>query len=95
MFVVLLKPSGQPGRAGDLLAGHKAWLEKGLADGVFALWGSLKPEGGGAIMAHGLDRAALEKRVAADPFVSGGVVRAEIVEIAPARAESRLEFLLD
>jgi hypothetical protein len=30
-----------------------------------------------------------------DPFVAQNVVSAEIVEIAPARADARLEFLLD
>ena len=94
MFIALLKPSAQMARAGEFLAGHKAWLEQGLADGVFLLWGSLKPDGGGAILAHGLERAALEQRVAADPFVSGGVVTAEIIEFAPARATARLDFLL-
>ncbi|WP_297111609.1 hypothetical protein, partial [uncultured Devosia sp.] len=63
MFVVLLKPAAARARAGDFLAGHKAWLEQGLADGVFALWGSLKPDGGGAILVRGLDRAALMARI--------------------------------
>mgnify|MGYP000129701940 CR=1 FL=1 len=94
MFVVLLKPAAARARAGDFLAGHKAWLEQGLADGVFALWGSLKPDGGGAILVRGLDRAALMARIAEDPFVSGGVVTPEVIEIAPARAEPRLDFLL-
>lgn len=94
MFVVLLRP--KPGGAGpaDYLAGHKAWLEEGLADGVFLLWGSLKPNGGGAILARGQDRAALAQRVALDPFVSGGVVLPEIIEIAPVRAAAELDALL-
>ncbi|WP_338721900.1 hypothetical protein [Devosia sp. XK-2] len=95
MFMVLLKPLPGGARPGDLVAGHKAWLEQGLADGIFWLWGSLKPDGGGAILAHGLDRAALDRRVAADPFVSGGVVQPEIIEIAPARAAAGLDFLLE
>jgi uncharacterized protein YciI len=94
MFIALLKPSAQMARAGEFLAGHKAWLEQGLADGVFLLWGSLKPDGGGAILVHGTDRSGLERLLAADPFVRAGVVTPEIVEIAPAHAEARLAFLL-
>mgnify|MGYP000267912625 CR=1 FL=1 len=93
MHIVLLRPA-DPARAGDLLAGHKAWLEQGLEDGHFLLWGSLRPDGGGAILVRGLDRAALSRRVDEDPFVSGGVVTPEIIEIAPARADARLDFLL-
>lgn len=93
MYVVLLRPA-DGARAGAFMAGHKAWLEQGLNEGIFLLWGSLRPDGGGAIVARGEDRAALERRIAADPFVSGGVVRPEIVEIAPVRAAAELDFLL-
>ena len=36
----------------------------------------------------------LQSRVNADPFVAQNVVSAEIVEIAPSRADERLKFLL-
>ncbi|MVT00176.1 YciI family protein [Devosia marina] len=94
MFVVLLRPAAQKARAPDYLEGHKAWLEQGLSEGVFLLWGSLRPDGGGAVLARGLDRTALVERIATDPFVSGGVVTPEIIEIAPARAAAELDFLL-
>lgn len=93
MHIVLLRPA-DPARAGDYLAGHKAWLEQGLEEGHFLLWGSLRPDGGGAILVRGLETDALVQRVDADPFVSGGVVTPEIIEIAPARADARLQFLL-
>jgi uncharacterized protein YciI len=93
MYIIVLKPADRS-RAGDLLAGHSAWLQQGLADGVFLLWGSLKPDGGGAVLARGEDRAALERRVSADPFVAGGVVTPEVIEIAPAHAVAELDFLL-
>jgi hypothetical protein len=38
--------------------------------------------------------AELQARVDADPFVAENVVSAEIMEIAPARADERLGFLL-
>ncbi len=95
MFVVLLKFGDDKARAGELMDGHNAWLARGFDDGVFVLAGSLAAGQGGAIVAHGESRADLECRVADDPFVADNLVRAEIVEIAPARADERLQFLLD
>jgi uncharacterized protein YciI len=94
MFVVLLKFSDNKGKAPELMKGHNDWIRKGMDDGVFLLVGSLKPNLGGAVLAHGLTRAEIQARVEADPFVAENVVKAEILEIAPGRADPRLEFLL-
>ncbi len=94
MFVVLLKFTGDRGRAAAFMDGHKAWIKRGLDDGVFLLVGSLLPNLGGAILAHGLSRAALERRVDDDPFVAEKLVTPEILELAPAQADARLKFLL-
>lgn len=93
MFVVLLKFSDNKDQAGQHMEGHKTWLSQGFADGVFLLAGSLQPGAGGGILAHGVDRETLERRVAADPFVAEGVVNPEIHEIAPARTDDRVAFL--
>ena len=93
MFIVLLPFAANRAQAAAHLDGHKAWLQQGFADGVFVFAGSLKPDRGGAILAHGIERAALEARVAADPFVAHGVVSAEILDIAAARTDARLGFL--
>jgi hypothetical protein len=45
-------------------------------------------------VAHANSRSELTARVDADPFVAEGVVRAEILEISPSRADERLGFLL-
>lgn len=63
------------------MAAHNDWIAKGFADGVFMSVGSLVPGEGGAVIARGESRADFEARVAADPFVSEGVVKAEIIEI--------------
>jgi uncharacterized protein YciI len=94
MFIVLLKFSGNRGRAGELMEAHNSWIRRGFDDGVFLLVGSLKPNLGGGIVAHNTTLAELQTRVNADPFVAEGVVSAEILEIAPARADERLGFLL-
>lgn len=93
MFVVLLRFADKS-RVGPLMDGHRQWIERGVADGVFLLVGSLQPSLGGAILAHNTSLADLKRRVDADPFVAERVVTAEILEIAPARADERLKFLL-
>ena len=94
MFVVLLKFSANKGKASQFMDGHKEWLKRGFDDGVFVLAGSLQPNLGGGIVAHKTSRTDLEGRVKDDPFVAENVVSAEILEIAPSRADARLNFLL-
>lgn len=93
MHIVLLKFAENKGRAADHMAGHNAWLRQGFADGVFLVAGSLEGGQGGSVIAHDCDRAALEARVATDPFVAEGVVTAEILGISPAVTDTRLSFL--
>lgn len=94
MFVVLLKFSDNKGKAGQFMDGHKEWLKRGFDDGVFLLAGSLQPGLGGGVLAHNTTLADIEARVKGDPFVAEGVVSAEILEIAPSKADARLDFLL-
>jgi uncharacterized protein YciI len=94
MFVVLLKFADNKGKAGQFMAGHNEWIKRGFDDGVFLLVGSLQPNLGGGIVAHKTSLADLQSRVNADPFVAEKVVKAEILEIAPSRADERLNFLL-
>jgi uncharacterized protein YciI len=94
MFIVLLKFSRNKERAGEFMEAHKEWLKRGFDDGVFLLAGSLKPDPGGGILAHDTSLTDLQARVKNDPFVAESVVDAEILEIAPSRADERLEFML-
>ena len=95
MFVILLKFSANRDQAGQFMEGHMAWLKKGFDDGVFLMAGSLKPDLGGGIMAHQTSLEELRARVSADPFVEANVVSPEILEIAPAMLDERLDFLKD
>ena len=95
MFIVLLTFSDNKDQASQFMEGHKAWVKRGFDDGVFLLVGSLQPERGGGIMAHNTSLADLQSRVAEDPFVAEKVASPEIIEITPARADARLEFLLN
>ena len=94
MFIVLLKFSDNKANAGQFMEGHNKWLKRGFDDGVFLLAGSLQPNLGGGIVAHNASRPDLESRVNTDPFVAENVVKAEILEITPAKADARLDFML-
>jgi len=94
MFVVLLRFSGNKGRAGQFMEGHKEWIKCGFDEGVFLLVGNLQPNLGGGIVAHNTSLSDLQGRVSADPFVVEDVVSAEILEITPSRTDERLRFIL-
>ncbi len=94
MFVVLLKFAANKAKAGQLMDGHNAWIKRGFEDGVFLLVGSLKPGLGGGIVAHNASLEELQHRVNQDPFVAENVVSAEILELAPSKADARLSFLV-
>jgi uncharacterized protein YciI len=66
-----------------LRADHLAHLERQREAGHFVAWGRLVPPTGGFILARGLDRAALDAVVAADPFTTGGVAEWTVHELAP------------
>lgn len=94
MFVVLLRFSENRDKARQFMTAHNEWIERGFADGVFLLAGSLQPGLGGAIVAHNTVLSDLQGRVNQDPFVEQRIVSTEIVEIAPATVDGRLDFLL-
>ena len=94
MFVILLKFSDNKSQAGRFMQGHNEWIKRGFDDGVFLLVGSLQPNLGGGILAHNTSLPDIQTRVNDDPFVAENVVSAEILEISPAKTDTRLEFLL-
>jgi uncharacterized protein YciI len=95
MFIVFLRFSDNKGKAGEFMGGHNEWIKRDFDDGVFLLVGGLQPNLGGGIVAHNTSLSDLKNRVDGDPFVAENVVKAEILEITPAKADERLEFLLD
>lgn len=94
MFAIFLKFAENRARAPEFMDAHKSWIKQGFDDGVFLMVGSLQPNMGGAVLAHGISRDDIETRVNDDPFVIEGIVTAEILEISPARADQRLDFLM-
>lgn len=94
MFVIFLRFSEQRSRASALMAGHNAWLQNGFDSGIFLVSGSLPSQAGGMILAHSADRSEVEAFIAKDPFVTDGVVTAEIHEVKAGRTDERLAFLM-
>jgi uncharacterized protein YciI len=95
MFIVLLKFSVNKPLAGQFMAGHNDWIQRGVDEGVFLLVGSLNQGQGGAILADNTTLPELQRRVDQDPFVSEQVVEAQVLEITPHHTDQRLSFLLD
>lgn len=81
MFVILLKFSTNKAAASEHMAAHNEWIASGVADGTFHCVGSIKPQGGGAILAVGDSLEKMQARVDTDPFVQHDVVTAEIIDV--------------
>ncbi|MEU8578360.1 YciI family protein [Streptomyces asoensis] len=64
-----------PERAAEpFIPGHVAYLERHHQNGTFLISGQTVPTSiGGVIIAHGVDRSAIEQITAQDPFVVNGV----------------------
>ncbi|HEX7664024.1 MAG TPA: YciI family protein [Polyangiaceae bacterium] len=62
---------------------HVAFLERHQAKGTFIAWGRKVPRTGGIILAQGDDRAAIEKAMTEDPFVTKKLAKVEITEFSP------------
>ena len=95
MYIIFLKFSANKSRASQLIENHKTWIKRGFDDGVFLLAGNLEPGLGGGILAHNTSLADLQRRVNDDPFVTEDVVKAEIFELDPGKADERLQFLVN
>lgn len=94
VFIVFLRFGPNRAQAGQWMAGHKQWIQDGMADGSFLLAGSLDQGQGGLVIAVGTDAGAVHARVAQDPFVVHGVVTADIHAVAPSFMAQGLSALL-
>lgn len=94
MFIVLLKFSSNKAAAKQFAQEHVQWLDQGMKDGFILAAGSLRPDIGGAILAHNISETALSQKLQQDPFVSEDVVRVEVMEFAASKTDERLSFLM-
>ena len=95
MFLIQLEFSTNKADAPRHMEGHNAWLRRGFDDGVFLVAGSLRSSQGGAVLAAGVSLEGLRERVGQDPFVAHDVVRPTIIEFGAAKADPRLQFLVE
>ena len=94
MYFVFLEFSKNSNRAGEFMADHNAWIERGLKAGIFLIVGSLQPRLGGALVAYDTSRVELDARILEDPFVMHDVVKPKVLEVLPTKVDPRLAFLL-
>lgn len=94
MLFIELTFSENKALAKDYMAAHNDWLQKSFDDGVFLMSGSLASGQGGVILAKG-SLNELQARVASDPFVEHGIVRAELKEFSVGKCHSSLADLID
>lgn len=77
-----------------LLEAHYAFLDRQYADGIFLASGPKVPRTGGAIIARGTDRAALEEILTQDPFFQAKVAEYTVTEFIPKRHAVSLQEAL-
>ncbi len=94
MFIVIVHYKAPLAAIDAAFDQHRAWIEQEYRNGIVLLSGPQVPRTGGAILAHGVERAELERRLAQDPFSTGGLVEYEIIEVAARAADPRLAFLV-
>lgn len=92
MYIVLLRLA-DGSKVPEHLDGHRRWLQRGFDENVFFLTGGVPRVGGGAIIAAGLSRDALSKRLDEDPFIVNGVATPEVVELETTMTDPRLAFM--
>jgi uncharacterized protein YciI len=92
-FLILLSYTAPLAEVDALMEPHVGWLREQHRAGHFVAWGRKLPREGGVILARGNSREEIEAIAAADPFVTGGVARAEVIEWTPSFAAEGFEGL--
>jgi uncharacterized protein YciI len=93
MYVVLLTYTAPLAEIDRLVDRHRAWLQACYDDGLFLASGPQQPRVGGVILAHGVERAQLDARLAQDPFAQAGVASYQVVGFSARLTDPRLAFL--
>jgi uncharacterized protein YciI len=95
LHLLLLQYTGSEQDAEPFVAAHVDYLERHHQDGTFLVSGQTVPSAwGGAIVAGGIDRLAVERITAEDPFVVAGVARYTVTTIDPGRVHPALADVL-
>ncbi|GAB3563767.1 YciI family protein [Amycolatopsis endophytica] len=95
LHLLILRYLGTEADVEPHVAGHVEYLERHHAAGTFIASGQTVPSGqGGAILARGVDRAAVLSITAEDPFVRAGVAEYSITTIDVGRVHPGLAGLV-
>ena len=92
MFVLLLTYVRPLDEVDALMRDHMAWVKEHYAAGRFVVSGRQVPRTGGVIVARGDDREEIERIVASDPFVRGGVATVEVIQFRASQTVPGLEL---
>jgi uncharacterized protein YciI len=91
MFVVLLSYIRPIPEVDALMREHVAWLNEHYDADRFVVSGRRVPRTGGVIVALGDDRDEIERIVASDPLVSGGVATSEVIHFRASQTADGFE----
>ena len=90
LFVVLMHYTKPLADVDAVRADHLGHLERAAAQGTMLAWARRDPPSGGVLVAAAADRQALERVLAADPYVRAGVAKPEIVEFSEKNVRLKL-----
>ncbi|HEX6364416.1 MAG TPA: YciI family protein [Albitalea sp.] len=93
MFIVTLTYLKPLDEIDALMQPHVAWLRRHYASGLFIASGRRVPRTGGVILARSGDRAALDRALADDPFVTHHAASVEVIEFTPSMTARGAEAL--
>lgn len=85
MYVINLVYTAPLERIDDALDAHRVFLTQQFDAGVFVAAGPKVPRDGGVILAVPIERDALERILASDPFAQQGLARYEVTEFKATR----------
>ncbi len=94
VYIVTLTYVAELAEIDTALPDHSAWLDVNYADGVFLASGRQVPRAGGVILADGVTRDELERRLSLDPLNQRGLATYVVTEFSPWRTSPKLASLI-
>ena len=95
MFIIELTYTADLERIDAAMKSHMRWLKAQYAAGVFVVSGRKIPRDGGIIIAVGKNREEVEAIAAQDPFVTGGLATARVIEFRASQRAPSIDKLIE
>ena len=93
MYLLLVSYTKPVEEVAPFVPSHAEWVNKYFKQGLFLMAGPKKNKFGGAILTKSIDRNELNKIIAEDSFITGGVAEYQIVDFDCKLAAEGLEVL--